>query len=88
MREQNRSQITKDILRRNEKILNCVKKLEKKWKTAHINTEISEDIKDKAILSEMKSNSMKGSTWTVKKRKPVVNRRRQGTMKENLSIFI
>lgn len=69
------------MFRRNEKILNIIKKDEKKIKFS--GTEASEDTvpRESTILSEMKSNSMKGS-WLGKKRRPgTFARKRNVTLK-------
>ena len=72
------------MFRRNEKILSLVRKEEKRLR---VQTEASEEQSNQTILSEIKSNGIRGASWMLKKRKQGVMKRRQGTMKENISII-
>ena len=78
IRETNKNAFIKDMLRRNEKILSSMRKEEKRIR---IQTEVSEEQTNQTILSEIKSNSIRGASWMLKKRKQGVVKRRQGTMK-------
>ena len=55
------------MLKRNERLLSMVRQEERKWKSSQ--TEVSEEVREGTILSEMKTNTMKNS-WMAKRRRP------------------
>jgi hypothetical protein len=73
------------MLRRNERIIGEVRKEEKKRRP--LQTEASDEGKETIILSEVKANALKGF-WMMKRRRPPgLPRKRQLTLKENISTF-